>query len=196
MRLLPARTPAGALRQQYINCFGGFSPRPQTALAESVPNPGLGDRQAVPGPLTTRARGCRLPGAVAHGTWMRFRWNKAMCTQPGTSPGSSSEPFPLRILQVPCRLRLRAAAVGPAPHSASSRSRRGHMPGRRGLGGAGCRMPRRPRSTEKNSRTPLSPPRPGPAPALPVPPPGQLSCEDTRRRAGASAACSAPSSRP
>ena len=92
---------------------------------------------------------------------MRPRWNRALCTQPGTLPGSSSEPFPLRILQLPRKLRLRAAAVGPAPHRASSRSRRRRIPR------AAAAIPRQ---EAAEARVPseeagaLALPRPGPAP--------------------------------
>lgn len=133
-------------------------------------SPGQGTPRRVPGLPPRREGGRRLAGAATQGTWMRLRWSKAVCTQPGTSPGSSREPFPLRILQLPRKLRLRAAAVGSAPHSASSRSRQGRM-----LGPAGrCRCPRggRPRKPRRASweprRRPFQPrprPRPGPRPA-------------------------------
>lgn len=127
-------------------------------------SPGQGTPRRVRGLPPRREGGRRLAGAATQGTWMRLRWSKAVCTQPGTSPGSSREPFPLRILQLPRKLRLRAAAVGSAPHSASSRSRQGRMlgPGGRCLCPR-CGRSRKPRLESWEQRRQPFQPRPRPA---------------------------------
>lgn len=88
--------PRGALRPQWINRPGLSPPRPQDAEGKLAPDGGAGPRARGSG-LRTRAGGRRLAAGAARTTWMRFCCSKAVCTHPGTSPGSSSEPFPLRI---------------------------------------------------------------------------------------------------
>lgn len=62
-----------------------------------------------------------LPAARGR-TWMRPRPCRAVCTQPGTSPWSDSEPFPLPSCQLPRRLCTSGppAAAPPAAISSSS----------------------------------------------------------------------------
>jgi len=64
-----------------------------------------------------------LPAARGR-TWMRPRPCRAVCTQPGTSPWSDSEPFPLPSCQLPRRLCTSGppAAAPPAAISSSSSS--------------------------------------------------------------------------
>lgn len=64
-----------------------------------------------------------LPAARGR-TWMRPRPCRAVCTQPGTSPWSDSEPFPLLSCQLPRRLCTSGppAAAPPAAISSSSSS--------------------------------------------------------------------------
>ena len=167
------------------------TPRPQDAKGKLAPNRGEQPRaRGLPGrswaPLTTRGTRAQAPGGeAAHSPWMSLWWNKALCTQPGTSAGNSSEPFPLRILQLPRKLTLTTMAAEPAPHNASSRSRRRSMPVAGTSPTHGAKRPALRWAAEvtlcSGGARALALPAPGPAPSsrprprLSATPPGQLS---------------------
>lgn len=72
--------------------------------------------------LSSDAATPRRPLPAARGrTWMRPRRCRAVCTQPGTSPRSDSEPFPLPSRQLPRRL-CTSGPPAPAPPAAISSS--------------------------------------------------------------------------
>lgn len=89
--------------------------------------------------VSSDAAAPRRPLPAARGrTWMRPRRCRAVCTQPGTSPRSDSEPFPLPSRQLPRRL-CTSGPPAPAPPAAISSSSGDNSMAARSMAAAGGR---------------------------------------------------------